>query len=764
MRLNKPKSTTDADIRRDLLNLYEDATRYKQANGKYPTNVILMATFLPWLQQQGVDLDERYPNDILSYTFTQTASEQDAWAESPYLLFDVRLGSNSTDMLLTVTNTGEIVSDTFWSLRDRAFNEYMQASSRNPDSRITTTGTEKTAQPTPSKPSTPSASSTPPNPAENVPPTDEVRKELQSRYNEAVAYKRSKGRYPPTALESHNWFVQQDRDSLGKYPPMDGITPTASMDKWATSPYILFISQYERISFSRSTPNVRWAMTNTGKIVSDESRSLEARVARELAAAGDRQRKEQREAQDRQHAKETQQTIQTIVTLSEAEIRQDLERIHKDAIRYKKTEGRYPWDVNSIVGWLKKQGEDTLQRYPGSDNKDNRFSRYYFSSVSRYTMAPAAVESVSPYILVHASYVKDKDDDGRSWAITDTGEIVSDSQANLQKRSSDEMAAASQRDREERSAQLASGSQPAWPAAPNMNRFTQKPDAERKFPHKAIPIGVSDADKARLHLENLWADLQEYREDNDGKLPARLMDLTPRYTDFSGVRSPRSNWEYTYNPTMPEQGLEVLAAEPEDRVWASSRQPQPPKVYLALLSNGTIVQGSSQEAIRKQYVAGGTDDVGIAWRITGWSPAEFDKVPFGKACRILLFTDNGGGCYAGLDVGPAARDLTAETYTDYRDAAKETLKEIAPAGATVREVANTKVNGVAYHRYITEHRASGKMITVLTGVEKGRCVAYWFFGLPKSYGVFQAAIGKATIQATTTKPATTQPTTRAGQK
>jgi len=47
---------TEAEIRQELQKLHEDHTRFKQTKGRYP----LKEELLPWLQEQGVDVDARY--------------------------------------------------------------------------------------------------------------------------------------------------------------------------------------------------------------------------------------------------------------------------------------------------------------------------------------------------------------------------------------------------------------------------------------------------------------------------------------------------------------------------------------------------------------------------------------------------------------------------------------------------------------------------------------------------------------------------------
>jgi len=296
------------------------------------------------------------------------------------------------------------------------------------------------------------------------------------------------------------------------------------------------------------------------------------------------------------------------------------------------------------------------------------------------------------------------------------------------------------------------GETPIRPTPPNPNV------PQRKFPRTADPDRASDStEKSRLTLVNLWADLQEYREDN-GRFPARLSDLTPRYTSYTGIHSPVSSSEYTYTPTVPKHGLEILAVEPEVR-WGTK-----PKLYAALLSNGKVVQGDSLEAIRSQYITGGISDSEVSWSMANWSYVEFDSAPFGKHCRVLLSTDNDKfreknirAAFAGVGVGPVAESRSDKAYVDYRDEVHGYLREIVKVttGASAPKKQNDlKFHGNSYECYTTVYKTDHKLpgrtvtvtvpITVLTGVENGRCVAYWFFNTKSS--CYLSAVGQARIK------------------
>lgn len=593
-----------AEITQDLKRLLQHANDYKRANKNYPESIHQLVS---WLQQQGVGEGHLYVNK--GYTFAQICSLPETARERPYVLIyretmEIHYGGIPFATEMGITDTGQVLIDEQHKcmVSHRVYKEYDAATKRYRE-------TQKASQS--KSPLIPDVN--------NTPPPEQVRKELQDLYNEAVAYKRSKGRYPPTIAETHVWVRQQDTDSLTRYPPNADIAPTAGLDKWATSPYILFVSKYQNISMIR----VGWAITNTGQIVSDNPSFLPARVVREFHAAQKRQQEE---------------------------------------------EARRP-----------------ANRDPANTAR---------TTPPRPPTTTTATDPATPGNTINT--------------------------------------------------------------VPNA-AFGMKKDEDRKFPRKAIPIGVGEVEKARLHMANVWADLQEYREDNDGKLPRQLNELTRRYTTYEGLRSPTMGGNYTYNPNVPEDGVEILVADPEERaVFVPRGQPTPPKkLHTALLSNGQIVQGPSLAAIRARYVEGGASEIPVAWSIAGWAEDESGKAPFYAECHVLLFRDSDGGGYAGAHVGPAAKDRNDKAYAAYKDATRAAFGKIAPSGTAVKAVSN-KVGDRTYDRFIASY-SSGRSLTVYVGVENGRCVAYWFAGLPKQFTAFQAAIGKAAVAkpTPTTQPALT---------
>jgi len=715
---------TEEGVRQDLKRFHEDATKYKEDTTWYPSGHVA-PELTKWLVERGVDVIQRYPNGTMKYQFTTTAV-YDKWAAGPYILIVAPYENLETHHGTAITNTGQLVPDSLENLTKRVARETADARMRFSKD------------------------------------TGEIAKHLQQLLEITNRYKEDRGIYPWHNNVLMWWLESQGSPPRTRYPrgvlDLYTLSPTAEYDATATAPYVLF--SFHPGNFNDKNDQAT-AITNTGQIVTDSSTAIQERISSEWGAA--MRRAEERYDTAKSSSQPSMPRPLENVPAPE-QIRKRLELLHEDATGYKETHGKYPTSSFDIRSWLSQQKIDAEKRYSTlSFHLDSNSNIQRTSALDPWT--------IGPYILFIQTTHDASQPYDMAWGITNTGEIVSDQRHFMFRRAIHEYAQAEKRKGEEWRAQhpALSGETNSPPnrTTPPANRFTAKPDDERKFPHKAVPIGVSDADKVRLAMENLWADLQEYREDNDGKLPAALRDLTPRYTDYNGIRHPDVfRGEYTYNPKPPASGLEILVAEPEDRMGAAFRQPppnprqprqpqqpQPPKVCLALLNNGTVVEGFSPEAIRRQYVS--PDDEGIDWGIAGWSPADPDKVPFGKLCRVLLTIENGGG-YAGVDTGPAAKDLADKAYLAYRDATLANFKTIAPEGAaSVREVPNSKVNNVAYHRYVAAHKASGKTVTVFTGVENGRCVAYWFFGASKHYGAFQSAVGKAAVKPTT-KPTTTR--------
>jgi hypothetical protein len=147
-----------------------------------------------------------------------------------------------------------------------------------------------------------------------------------------------------------------------------------------------------------------------------------------------------------------------------------------------------------------------------------------------------------------------------------------------------------------------------------------------------------------------------------------------------------------------------------------------------------------------------------AMTIVGWPIEWTDYQPqsneaIAKACdvikRILVRDDS---ALIGVDLGPPAEDVKDLVYRQYRREMYEILLTTAEdAGILdsliIRDGEETfPVNGLICHRMNVSMRGrSSDQAVILTGVQDGYSVSYWFAGARRAYPEFLDAVGKAQI-------------------
>lgn len=124
---------------------------------------------------------------------------------------------------------------------------------------------------------------------------------------------------------------------------------------------------------------------------------------------------------------------------------------------------------------------------------------------------------------------------------------------------------------------------------------------------KKVISGAVSASSCSQSLVSLRASLQSYRNDHDGKYPAKLADLVPKYVrDEAALGCPATGGnlplpiEYTRPASDAPSDAVVLSVQGgESAVLASSQQ----TFYVRLLKDGSIV---SDQIVRRQIVAPNT--------------------------------------------------------------------------------------------------------------------------------------------------------------
>lgn len=279
----------------------------------------------------------------------------------------------------------------------------------------------------------------------------------------------------------------------------------------------------------------------------------------------------------------------------------------------------------------------------------------------------------------------------------------------------------------------------------------------RKFPRKPVPESAGRRERAQLNLENLYADIRQYMEENDGRMPFSTKQLVDsgisKEEDLRSAGAPATNLNVEYVGSLDRLGILAYDSFEYD---VSNK-----KVIYVLLTNGKVIPGASvwdiRRAINDGRVGGQRADDGaeveIKWATSGWDDIDGSEHKLGEMCRVVKHRKDGReDSYAGYDLAGEAKDLKDKAFTDYRDKIHADFKDLVPS--EVKEV-SYKLGEKTYTRLIGTDKTKTKIATVIIGVEGGHCVSYWFVGSPGQYVNFQHIVGKASA-----KDATTQPTTK----
>ena len=441
--------------------------------------------------------------------------------------------------------------------------------------------------------------------------------------------------------------------------------------------------------------------------------------------------------------------------------RTEMEAIRTQLQRYAaKNDGQYPLSIWHLQQWLQSQGVDA---------RAMQWSNY------QMVMGVDAKWPTGSILLQDVRLVR-----GTAFALTVDGQFVS--------RQRDEIV---QLIRDQRMAYMAPpnnpgpnipgnmpGNMPAvpgnlamnipvnnWAPVPgNLTRNTSDNKASnegrpavRKFPRKPIPESAGRRERAQLSLENLYADIRQYMEENHGSMPMSTNQLVDsgisKEGDLRSAGAPATNLTIEYVGSLDR--LEILAYDSFEYDVSNK------KVIYALLTNGKVISGASVWDIRRaisdgrvggQRAADG-NDVEIKWTTSGWDDIDASEHKLGEMCRAVKHRKDGReDSYAGYDVAGEAKDLKDKAFTDYRDKIHADFKDLVPS--EVREIPY-KLGDKTYTRLIGTDKTKTKIATVIIGVEGGHCVSYWFVGSPGQYVNFQHIVGKASP-----KDASTQPTTK----
>jgi hypothetical protein len=132
-----------------------------------------------------------------------------------------------------------------------------------------------------------------------------------------------------------------------------------------------------------------------------------------------------------------------------------------------------------------------------------------------------------------------------------------------------------------------------------------------------------------------------------------------------------------------------------------------------------------------------------SWQALGWAPI---RGKMGGMDVVMSKRMQNRELIAGLVVGPLASSRKAGEYVVFavkqqracRELARKSIRRL-PGGKTVTQ----KFDGVTYDRAIYVKGTS--QITVLTTIQDGRCVAYWYIGPTSQFEEFRKVLGRAVL-------------------
>ena len=138
----------------------------------------------------------------------------------------------------------------------------------------------------------------------------------------------------------------------------------------------------------------------------------------------------------------------------------------------------------------------------------------------------------------------------------------------------------------------------------------------------------------------------------------------------------------------------------------------------------------------------------------GWpDQTPSSDLPITRACSVIKQIDmSGHSAYIGVAVGPAVTGLADPAYRAFRSEMQEVMTSAALENGladqmNMREYASAmKLSGFECHRLLfTFRNRRGDQVTILTGVQDGRSVAYWFVGSGRVYTKFIKTVGLAEL-------------------
>lgn len=130
-----------------------------------------------------------------------------------------------------------------------------------------------------------------------------------------------------------------------------------------------------------------------------------------------------------------------------------------------------------------------------------------------------------------------------------------------------------------------------------------------------------------------------------------------------------------------------------------------------------------------------------------------DRSAIGQACEVLQrISVRDDSAIIGVAVGPAASDLDSAVYRGFRQEMQDILTETAQADQVLDDLnirtseRTAQLGTLESHRlHVTSKTNREVRATILTGIQDGHCVSYWFAGSKTLYTEFLDTVGRANL-------------------
>jgi hypothetical protein len=185
--------------------------------------------------------------------------------------------------------------------------------------------------------------------------------------------------------------------------------------------------------------------------------------------------------------------------------------------------------------------------------------------------------------------------------------------------------------------------------------------------------------------------------------------------------------------------LKPVLAKPAVDVVAAS-QPSKPHSRLGAGNEGEAEPAVAAENAEKKDT--------VDWDTPDLTAVDAAKHAFFKICQATKeFKQGNFPCFGGVIIGPEATDKKDEAYLTFSKQMARKYDDLLSQSPNIhnRKDISQKLNGNEYDR---AHAEEGQMyMTILRGVENGRCVCYWYHGTGDGFARFIAtALGKAKMK------------------